>query len=67
MAWAYHQGIEGDELMDFESRYNQTLARRFPVVSVCQYDARRFSGTDVLGALKCHEDTFRYPLARFLN
>ena len=67
MAWALDKGISVDELIDFELRYNQFLAHQFPVVSLCQYDARRFSGVTVLDALKCHDDTFRYPLGRFLN
>lgn len=67
MAWALHQGMGVDELMDFETRYGQSLARRFPMVTLCQYDARKFPGTAILNALKCHQDTFRYPLARFLN
>ena len=67
MSWSTFQGFDRDELMAFEMRYTHSLARRFPVVSLCQYDARRFSGLDVLNALKCHEDTFRYPLPRFLN
>lgn len=66
MVWFIDQGMEVDELMDFEMRYNHALARRFPVVSLCQYDARQFSGTAILSALKSHEDTFRYPLSRFL-
>ena len=66
MVWFIHQGMEVDELMDFEIRYNHAMARRFPVVSLCQYDVRQFSGTAVLAALKSHEDTFRYPLSRFL-
>lgn len=67
MSWSSYQGLDSDALMAFEMRYTHSLARRFPVVSLCQYDARRFSGLDVLQALKCHEDTFRYPLPRFLN
>ncbi len=67
MAWSSYQGLDRDELVEFEMKYTHSLARRFPVVSLCQYDARRFSGVDVLHALKCHEDTFRYPLPRFLN
>lgn len=66
MVWFLHQGMDVDELMDFERRYNHSMARRFPVVSLCQYDVRQFTGTAVLAALKCHEDTFRYPLSRFL-
>ena len=67
MTWALHQGMGIDELMDFEIRYDQSLARRFPVVTLCQYDARKFPGTAILNVLKYHQDTFRYPLARFLN
>ncbi|MEE8622546.1 MAG: MEDS domain-containing protein, partial [Alphaproteobacteria bacterium] len=67
MTWALHQGMDVDELMEFEMRYDQSLARRFAVVTLCQYDARKFPGTALLSALKCHQDTFRYPLARFLN
>ncbi|MEP3278997.1 MAG: MEDS domain-containing protein [Stappiaceae bacterium] len=66
MTWCLHGGMSFDELIDYESRYNYSIARRFPLVSVCQYDVREFSGAAVLNALKCHEDTFNYPLSRFL-
>lgn len=67
MAWALDRGLGVNELIDFELRYDQFLAHQFPVVSLCQYDARRFSGAAILDALKCHGDTFKYPLDRFLN
>lgn len=67
MAWALDRKLDIDELIDFELRFNQFLAHQFPVVSLCQYDARRFSGVAILDALKCHDDTFKYPLGRFLN
>lgn len=67
MAWAIEKGLDSTELMEFELRYNQFLAHKFPVVSLCQYDTRKFSGTGILDALRCHEDTFRYPLSRFLG
>ncbi len=67
MAWSIERGMDLDELMAFETGYNHDLARRFPVVSLCQYDARRFSGIGILRSLKCHEDTYKFPLARFLN
>jgi len=67
MAWALDCGLGIDELIDFELRFNQFLAHQFPLVSLCQYDARRFSGVAILDALKCHDDTFKYPLGRFLN
>jgi transcriptional repressor of dcmA and dcmR len=52
---------------EYEAEYDRLIARRFPVVTVCAYDARRFSGVDMLGALKAHRDTFRYPLERALG
>lgn len=67
MAWSLSQGMKLEELVDFEMRYDQFLAQRFPVVSFCQYDTRRFSGVGVLKALKCHKDVFRHPVERFLS
>lgn len=67
MAWFFHKGMEFGDLEAFEMRYNHKLAHSYPVVSLCLYDARTFSGQHVLSALRCHEDTFNYPLARFLG
>ncbi len=67
MAWVLQKNMSMDALSEFEANYNQGLGHRFPVVSLCQYDARLFSGTAILGALKCHDDTFRYPLNHFLG
>lgn len=67
MAWFLEKGLGIDELNEFEMTYNHSLGHRFPVVSLCQYDARVFSGVGVLGALKTHDDTFRYPLSGFLG
>ncbi|NNF76613.1 MAG: helix-turn-helix domain-containing protein [Rhizobiales bacterium] len=66
MSWCLELGMSYDDLLAYEVRYNHDIARRFPLVSVCQYDVRDFSGPAVLNALKCHEDTFNYSLSRFL-
>ena len=66
MAWSLEQGVSGDERMAFEQRYNPALAHRFPIVSLCLYDCRLFSGAGIHEALVCHEDTFTYPLSRFV-
>ena len=66
MAWAIDRGIDLDDLMEFEQRYNHDLAQRYPIVSLCQYDSRLFPGEVIHEALVCHEDTFNYPLSRFL-
>jgi len=60
MYWA-HAKMDFDTLMDFEARVDPLL-RRFRVTALCQYDVRRFSGQQLLRALKCHRDTGRYPL-----
>lgn len=67
MAWTLHKNMTVEELNNFETRYNNGLGKRFSVVSLCQYDARIFSGRAILGALKCHDDTFHYPLTHFLG
>lgn len=67
MAWALHKNVSIEELSKFEVRYNNGLGHRFPVVSLCQYDVRLFSGTAILHALKSHDNTFCYPLNHFLG
>jgi excisionase family DNA binding protein len=54
------------DLLRFEERLS-TLVRRYPVVMICQYDARRLDGKDLIGVLKAHADNFDQPLGRFLN
>lgn len=67
MAWALDKGMSVNDLMSFEKHYNHSLAKSFAVVSLCQYDARRFAGTEILQALKNHEDTFKYPMSRLVG
>jgi len=67
MAWAVEKNMNIDDLMSFEMSYNHSLCRKFPVVSLCQYDARMFSGTEILNVLKSHDDTFNFPLTRFIG
>jgi transcriptional repressor of dcmA and dcmR len=67
MSWALEKGWSVDEILEYESLFNNTLGRQYPVVALCQYDVEDFSGKGILGALRCHEDTFKYPLNRFLG
>lgn len=55
-----------DHLMQYERNYDATIAKKFPVSTLCQYDARHYTGVDVAGILKCHADNFRYPLDRII-
>lgn len=54
-----------NELIEYEEGY-ELLSRRFPVVTLCQYDARKRSGVELCGILKRHSDVFRYPVDRLL-
>jgi hypothetical protein len=58
----------GEEvLLAFEAEFEEVIAKRFPVVTLCQYDVHQFSGVTILNALKLHRDTFRYPMDRVLG
>ena len=41
--------------------------KRFPIVVICQYDVRRFSGQALFSALRAHPDLFSQPLGPFLT
>lgn len=56
--WADH--------LAFEDRLT-ALVRRYPVVILCQYDARRLDGVELVAVLKAHGDNFEQPLGMFLN
>jgi excisionase family DNA binding protein len=56
----------GADIMAYEEAYD-VMARRFPAVTLCQYDAREFDGEIMLRALKAHPDMFDQHLGGFLN
>jgi excisionase family DNA binding protein len=64
--WQMRKKGSAQRFAEYEGAYDQFIVRRYPVVTVCAYDVRRFSGVEVLEALKVHRDTFRYPLERAL-
>lgn len=53
------------ELVEYEEGY-QRLSQRFPVVTLCQYDAQKRSGVELCSILSRHADIFRYPVDRLL-
>jgi excisionase family DNA binding protein len=59
--------VSDEELFEYEARYEEVIAKRFPVVTLCQYDVRQFSALTILNALKLHRDTFRYPVDRLVG
>jgi excisionase family DNA binding protein len=54
------------DMMAYEEAY-ELMASRFPLVTLCQYDAREFDGEIMLRALKSHPDMFVQHLGGFLN
>lgn len=64
--WSMRSRATEDTVVEYESDYDRLIARDYPVLTLCTYDARKFSGVEVLAALKGHRDTFRFPLERAL-
>lgn len=47
-----------DVALEYEEQYERTLSQRFPVTTVCQYDARPLRGLDVVSVLHGHAATW---------
>jgi len=58
--------VSPEELVNYETGFDDMIVARFPVAVLCLYDARIFSGLELLNVLKIHQDTLRHPLARAL-
>jgi transcriptional repressor of dcmA and dcmR len=54
------------EMMAYEEAYD-LMARRFPLVTLCAYDARQFGGETILRMLKAHPDMYQQHLGLFLS
>jgi DNA-binding transcriptional MerR regulator len=55
-----------EEMMRYELAYNG-IAKRFPTVSLCQYDVREFRGEIVFDAFKAHPDVYDQQVGIFLS
>jgi excisionase family DNA binding protein len=53
------------EMLDYEVAYD-SLVKRLPVMTICQYDVRHFDGNAILGALQRHPDQFSKRIADYL-
>jgi transcriptional repressor of dcmA and dcmR len=61
------KGFSSDaDMMRFEVALN-VLARRFPLVALCQYDVRQFDGETVFQAMRAHPDLYSVHLGSFLS
>jgi transcriptional repressor of dcmA and dcmR len=59
--------VSAKELVRFEAGLDERLTRKYPISILCLYDAREFTGIELLNALKTHRDTFGFPLGRALG
>ena len=66
MACERHMFTSEAEMMAYEEAYDR-MARRFPLVTLCAYDARQFGGETILRMLKAHPDMFQQHLGLFLS
>ena len=54
------------EMMRYETAYNG-VAKRFPAVTLCQYDVRFFGGEVIYEAFKAHPDVYDQRVGTFLS
>lgn len=55
-----------EEMFQYEQAYD-VMCKRYPMVTICQYDVRQFDGVALLQALKAHPDLFDFRSGAFLN
>jgi hypothetical protein len=56
-----------EEVIAYDQEFERRIAHRFPLVTMCQHDVRRLSGSLIIDALKTHPDCFRHPPERILG
>jgi transcriptional repressor of dcmA and dcmR len=59
--WGLRLLVSSEQMIELEVGFERLIVPRFPVVALCAYDARKFTGIELLDALKDHDDTFRFP------
>jgi excisionase family DNA binding protein len=62
--WGLRLLVSPEQVIELEVGFERLIVPRFPVVALCAYDARKFTGVELLDALKDHEDTFKFPMGR---
>jgi hypothetical protein len=58
--------VSDEEMMTYEIAFNM-IAKRFPTVTLCQYDVREFDGETIFQAMRAHPDLYSVHLGSFLN
>ena len=66
MASERHLFESDSAMMRYEGAYNM-LAKRFPNVTICQYDVRAFTGETIYEALRAHPDLYSLRIGSMLS
>jgi hypothetical protein len=64
--WGLRLNVSAKQMIKLEVGFERLIVPRFPVVALCTYDARKFSGLELLDALKDHSDAYELPMGRAL-
>jgi len=56
-----------EEVLEYETEYDRSVSRRFPVDTLCLYDPHALSGVEASRLLQAHGDAFRYPVERLVT
>ncbi|MEA2706864.1 MAG: hypothetical protein QOH22_1652 [Gemmatimonadaceae bacterium] len=62
--WGLRLLVSPEQMIELEVGFERLIVPQFPVVALCAYDARKFTGVELLDALKDHDDTFKFPMGR---
>jgi len=60
--WGLRLNVSAKQMIKLEVGFEQVIVPRYPVVALCAYDARKFSGVELLDALKDHKSAYRLPI-----
>ena len=64
--WGLRLNVSAKQMIKLEVGFERLIVPRFPVVALCTYDARKFSGVELLDALKDHNHAYNLPLGEAL-
>jgi transcriptional repressor of dcmA and dcmR len=64
--WGLRLLVSAKQMVELELGFERLIVPRFPVVAICTYDARKFTGVELLDALRDHDDTRKVPIGRTL-
>lgn len=56
-----------EKVAQYEETFEREVARRFPLMTLCQYDAPMHSGLELVEVLARHGDVFRPPMDSILS